>query len=445
MKEEVETKLHTDALQIILEGIRAADPYDAVKGVLTFKDNVLKVKGEKFEVKGKLYLVGFGKAAFKMSKAALDVLGDIVERGVVSIPKGYKIDQVLEKVEIVYAGHPKPDSESVLAGKKVLELAEKAGENDIILVLISGGGSALMEYPVENVTLDDIASTSIMLMNAGADIYELNTVRKHLSKIKGGQLAKAIYPATTISLIISDVVGDRIDMIASGPTAPDPTTFRDAWYVIEKYKLVDKIPRAARDYLEKGVKNLAPETPKVEDPIFEKVHNFVIASNITSLTKMRDKARELGYNTLILSSMIQGEAREVAKVIAALALEVRKTGNPVRPPAVILAGGETTVTVRGSGKGGRNQELALSAALQIKGVEGVVIASVGSDGIDGPTDAAGAIVDGYTIVKADDLGIDARKFLENNDSYNFFKAVGGHIETGYTGTNVNDFIISIIV
>lgn len=441
----IENKLHTDALQIVLEGIRAADPEEAVARSLKLENGKLRVSTSLFDLKGKLYLVGFGKAAYKMAKAALEVLGEIVEEGVISIPKGFKVEEELENVDIVFSGHPKPDTGSIEAGKRILKLAEQAGEHDIVLVLISGGGSALMEYPVEGVSLDDIAYTSILLMNSGADIYELNTVRKHLSRVKGGQLAKAIFPATTISLIISDVVGDRVDMIASGPTAPDPTTFQDAWFIMEKYRLIEKIPNSVRSYLERGLRGEVPETPKEGDPIFRKVYNHIIASNIASLRKMKKKAEEMGYNSLILTSMIQGEAREVGKVIAALALEVKKTGNPVTPPAVILAGGETTVTVKGSGKGGRNQELALSAAIQIKDGEGIVVASVGSDGIDGPTDAAGAIVDGYTVVKAYEQGLNAIKYLENNDSYTFFKKVGGLVETGYTGTNVNDFIVVIVV
>ncbi|RLE64798.1 MAG: glycerate kinase [Thermoprotei archaeon] len=440
----METRLHTDALQIILEGIRAADPEEAVRKALKFKNGKLKVGTKVFDLKGKLYLVGFGKAAYKMAKAASEVLEKIIEKGIISIPKGFKIEKKLENIEIIFSGHPKPDSGSIEAGKKILELANEAGENDIVLILISGGGSALMEYPVEGVSLDDIANTTILLMNSGADIYELNTVRKHLSRVKGGQLAKAIFPATTISLIISDVVGDRIDMIASGPTAPDPTTFQDAWFVLEKYHLLERVPNSVRLYLKKGLKGEASETPKKEDPIFKKVYNHIVASNITSLEKMREKAEKLGYNTLILTSMIQGEAKEVGKVIAALALEAKKTGYPINPPAVILAGGETTVTVKGSGKGGRNQELALSAAIQIKGINGVVIASVGSDGIDGPTDAAGAIVDGFTVIKAENQGMNVIKYLDDNNSYTFFKKVGGLIETGYTGTNVNDFIIAII-
>ncbi|RLE76278.1 MAG: glycerate kinase, partial [Thermoprotei archaeon] len=425
--------------------IRAADPEEAVTRSLKLENGKLRVNTNLFDLKGKLYLVGFGKAAYKMAKAALEVLGEIVEKGVISIPKGFKVEEELENVDIVFSGHPKPDAGSIEAGKKILKLAEQADEHDVVLVLISGGGSALMEYPVEEVSLDDIAYTSILLMNSGADIYELNTVRKHLSRVKGGQLAKAIFPATTISLIISDVVGDRVDMIASGPTAPDPTTFQDAWFIMEKYRLIEKIPSNVRSYLERGLRGEVPETPKEGDPIFRKVYNHIIASNIASLRKMKKKAEEIGYNSLILTSMIQGEAREVGKVIAALALEVKKTGNPVKPPAVILAGGETTVTVKGSGKGGRNQELALSAAIQIKDSEGIVVASVGSDGIDGPTDAAGAIVDGYTVVKAYEQGLNAIKYLENNDSYTFFKKVGGLVETGYTGTNVNDFIVVIVV
>jgi glycerate-2-kinase len=281
-------------------------------------------------------------------------------------------------------------------------------------------------------------------MRAGADIFELNTVRKHLSKIKGGWLARHLQPAACLTLMISDVVGDRMDTIASGPTVPDPTTFEDALGVLSKYGLREKVPRSVIEYLEAGREGRAPETPKPGDPIFSRVFNRIVASNRISLEAMAEKARSMGYNVLVLTSMLEGEAREVGRVVASIAKEIRSSGRPVLPPAVVLLGGETTVTVRGSGVGGRNQELALSAAIAIRGWDRIAILSIGSDGRDGPTDVAGAVVDGFTYEKALSLGLKPEEFLERNDSYSFFKQVGGHVTTGYTGTNVNDFVIIVV-
>lgn len=432
------------ALALILEGIRAADPRSAVRRCLRYSSGVLKILGEEVKVRGRIFVIGAGKATGGMATAVEEILQGAVERGVISVPEELAAELSLKRIEVVGATHPKPSQKSVEAGRKIVEIAREASEDDLVIGLISGGGSALMEYPAKGLTIDDISLTSTQLMKAGADIFELNTVRKHLSLLKGGWLAKHAYPARLVALMISDVVGDRLDTIASGPTVPDPTTFSDAKRVIERYSLIDKLPRPVIDYIEMGVRGEAPETPKPGDKIFEKVTNRVVASNIISLTSMSKKAGELGYRAVILTSMLEGEAREVGKVLASIAKEVTKTGNPVSPPVVILAGGETTVTVRGRGRGGRNQELALSAAIQIRGIDGVAIASVGSDGIDGPTDAAGAVVDGETVPKAERLGLDPFRFLDDNNSYEFFKAVGGHVKTGYTGTNVNDLIAIVI-
>ncbi len=445
--DEITENARMAALTLVLEGIRAADPYRAVKSFLSLRDGELLLGGEKsLPLTGKVYVVGGGKATGGMAKAAEEVLGELVAGGVISVPEELapKVSGELSKVEVVGATHPRASEKSVEAGRRIVEVARKAGEGDIVLALISGGGSALMEYPAEGVSIDDIGEVSIQLMKAGADIFELNTVRKHLSRFKGGWLAKHAYPATVVTLMISDVVGDRMDTIASGPTVPDPTTFSDAHRVLERHGLLDKAPRSVVEYIEKGLKGLVPETPKPGDPIFERVHNHIVASNILSLKAMEKKAKSLGYSTLVLTSMLEGEAREVGKVAAALAREVPRTGHPLEAPAVILAGGETTVTVRGHGKGGRNQELALSAAIKIRGLRGVAIAAVGSDGRDGPTDAAGAVVDGYTVEKALKMGVNPDDYLDNNDSYGFFSRVGGHVKTGYTGTNVNDFLVIVV-
>jgi hydroxypyruvate reductase len=309
---------------------------------------------------------------------------------------------------------------------------------DLLIVLISGGASALLPAPVEPITLSDKQQTTDLLLRAGADITELNTVRKHLSALKGGNLAALAYPATTISLVLSDVIGDRLDVIGSGPTVPDSSTFSDAFAVIQKYKLTRRIPKAVRRRLEAGAAGKAPETPKPGDPLFRNVHNVVIGSNRLSLEAAAGQAKALGYRTLILSSTMQGEAREVARVHAQILREVHLSGHPLRRPACILSGGETTVTVTGSGKGGRNQEFALAAAIDIAGLNDALVLSAGTDGTDGPTDAAGAIATGDTVKRAAALGLDARKHLCTNDAYPFFDALCDLIRTGPTGTNVMD-------
>jgi len=435
------------ALTLVLDGIRAADPYRAVRDYLNVSEGRLLLgDGTEVPLRGRVYVVGGGKATGGMARAAEDVLGRHIAGGVISVPEEIveSVEEGLARVDVVGATHPRASEKSVEAGRRIVEVAKSAGEDDVVLALISGGGSALMEYPVEGVTIDDIGEVSIQLMKAGADIVELNTVRKHLSRLKGGWLAKHAYPATVVTLMISDVVGDRMDTIASGPTVPDPTTFADAYRVLEKRGVLGKAPPSVVDYIDKGVKGLVPETPKPGDPVFERVHNRIVASNVLSLKAMKAKAEKLGYRALILTSMLEGEAREVGKVAAAIAREIQRTGHPGEPPYVVLAGGETTVTVRGNGRGGRNQELALSAAIKIAGTRGIAIAAVGSDGRDGPTDAAGAVVDGYTVEKAREMGLDPDEFLENNDSYGFFERVGGHVKTGYTGTNVNDFLVIVV-
>ena len=441
---ELSDRARKTASVLILEGLAAADPYKAVKRALKLEDKALVVKGKCIPVTGRVYVVGAGKATGGMAVAAEEVLGDLIAEGAIALPEEIVGKYELKRIKVMGSTHPRPSDKSVAAGREIVSIARRASEGDVVLALFSGGGSALMEFPVEGVSINDIMVVSDSLMKAGADIFELNTVRKHLSKIKGGWLAKHAYPATVVCLMISDVVGDRMDTIASGPTVPDPTTFEQAAEVLKRRGLWDKMPSAARSYIEKGLRSEVPETPKPGDPIFNRVHNVVVASNIESLRAMKTKAESLGYNALILTSLLEGEAREVGRVAAAIAKEVRRTGNPISPPAVILAGGETTVTVRGKGRGGRNQELALAAAICIEGVEGVAIAAVGSDGRDGPTEVAGAIVDGYTVARAKKAGLDPLKFLDDNNSYEFFKAVGGHVETGYTGTNVNDFLVIVV-
>ncbi|MHA1833599.1 MAG: glycerate kinase type-2 family protein, partial [Candidatus Baldrarchaeia archaeon] len=392
-----------------------------------------------------IYVLGGGKASGLMAEAIEEILGDKITSGIINVLKGTEKMVKTKKIKINGATHPIPGEEGVNSTKAMLEIARKAGKDDLIIALISGGGSALMPCPADPVTLEDKKTVTNLLLKCGATINEINVVRKHLSEFKGGQLAKTAYPATLVNLIISDVVGDPLDIIASGPTVPDSSTFQDAYNVLKKYNLLNKIPENIKKRIQLGLSGKIEETPKPGDKIFRNVHNILIASNRTACIAAVKKARELGINSMLLSTYIEGEARHVGAVLAGLAKEIHNYDTPIKKPAVIVCGGETTVTVVGNGKGGRNQELALGSALKISGLNGIVIASVGTDGKDGTSDAAGAIVDGQTLKRAQKLGLDATKYLANNNSYMFFKKLGDAIFTGTTGTNVNDLIIIVVL
>jgi hydroxypyruvate reductase/glycerate 2-kinase len=313
----------------------------------------------------------------------------------------------------------------------------------LIVTLISGGGSALLVAPQDGISLADKQRTTSLLLNAGADIGELNTVRKHLSRVKGGRLAEAAFPATVVSLILSDVIGDRLDVIASGPTAADPTTFGEALGILERYRLSEEVPPPAMELLRRGNRGDSPETPKAGSPFLDRVENIIVGSNRQALEAAARAALELGFTVEILSAELSGEAREVGRQLAHQALTAARSKNG-NAGLCLLSGGETTVTVRGQGKGGRNMELALAFAIEIEGQPGITLLSAGTDGTDGPTDAAGAIVDGKTVARAREKGLDPREYLDNNDSYTFFKTCGGLFITGATGTNVMDLQIVLI-
>jgi glycerate-2-kinase len=327
----------------------------------------------------------------------------------------------------------------------MLEIAEKANGDDLVIVLISGGGSSLMPLPREGVLLRDKQEITDRLLKSGANITEINTVRKHLSCFKGGWLAKAAYPATILNLVISDVVGDSLESIASGPTVPDSTTFIDARRVLQRYDLWEKTPESVRGLISEGEKGSLEETPKADDACFEKVNSVVLGNCRSATLAALQHLQSEGLNALLLSSSLEGEAKAAGTLLSSVVKEIAASGNPVAKPAGIVVGGETVVTVRGKGSGGRNQELALSAALGLQGVEGAVVASVSTDGVDGPTDAAGAIVDEQTVNRAKRLGLDPVQFLAENDSYSFFTKLGDLIVTGPTGTNVNDISLIIVV
>jgi glycerate-2-kinase len=348
------------------------------------------------------------------------------------------------RIEFNPATHPVPSQHGCQGVRNMLKLVGHPSRDDLLICLISGGGSALMPLPAKGLSLPDKQKTTQLLIKSGARIDEINTVRKHLSEIKGGRLAEKLYPATVVSLIVSDVVGDRLDSIASGPTVPDSTTYTDAYNVLNERKLWDRIPRLVRNHIREGRNGRLPETPKEGSKIFKRVHNFLIGTNMESCKAAARALERRGYRTLILSTRIQGEASDVGKVVAAIASSIREKQLPITAPAAIVAGGETTVTVHGNGLGGRNQELVLSAALSIRGLPRTLVSSIGTDGMDGPTRAAGAVADGSTVERGLRRGLDANTYLRENNSHEFFKQLKDLIVTGPTGTNVNDIVVAIV-
>ncbi len=435
--------------RVFYDAIRALDSYETVK---VHGRHIRTIyHGGKFE---RLLVIGFGKAAYSMVRAMIDELGELINRGVLITKYGHLDNSILSIKESRYlhpipssfsifeAGHPVPDEEGLKGTEEAVRLLKEADEHTLVLCLISGGGSSLLVSPIEGVTLREKQVITEMLLRSRADIYELNTVRKHISKVKGGRLVEIAYPATVFSLILSDVIGDRIDVIASGPTAPDETTFNDALLVLEKYRLMDKAPKGIINVIDKGAKGLLTETPKEGDKIFENVKNIVIGSNKIVLEAAKKRVEDLGFYAEIISSEFSGEARHVGRQLADIARS--RQSRPSKPFNCLISGGETTVTVKGNGMGGRNMELALSFAMQIEGIEGITLLSAGTDGTDGPTDAAGAVVDGETVKKAKAMGLNPIEYLNNNDSYNFFKKIDGLFITGPTGTNVMDVQIIAI-
>jgi len=437
--------LRKHANEIFQHVLSTLDPEQLVKKKVSIHDSTLLVEKREYSLNNyeNIYVVGGGKACAPMAKAMEELLGDKIDNGIIVVKYNHGLP--LKRIETVEASHPIPDENGMRGTSDILRLLSKTSEKDLIICLISGGGSALLVQPHKEITLQGIQITSAELLACGATIDEINTVRKHLSSIKGGQLAKAAYPSTLITLILSDVVGDPMDIIASGPTVPDESTFEDAYAIIQKYSLEEKILNGVCGFLRSGKMGEIEETPEHGNKIFDNTQNVIVGSNKIALEAAEKRAREMGYNTIILSSLVKGESREAAKFFAAIVKEVSRTGTPVPRPACIIAGGETTVTIKGEGKGGRNQEFALSAAMEIEGYEGVVILSAGTDGTDGPTDATGSTVDFNTCKDArEKFRLNPEEFLSRNDSYHFFKKTGEHIITGPTMTNVMDIMMSLI-
>jgi len=428
------------ARRIFRAALAAADPAQAVLRHVTLTNGVL-IAGRKryrLDAYSNIFVIGAGKAGASMARAVEKLLGKRIRGGLINVKYGHV--SRLRHIQLNEAGHPVPDRQGELGAARIAEMARAAGPQDLVICLISGGASALLPLAAPPVTLADKQRTTQLLLDCGANIHEMNCIRKHISQVKGGQLARLAYPATVLTLILSDVIGDDLDVIGSGPTVPDRSTFADASAILSKYVLLDRIPPSVRERLAGN----ADETPKPGDKIFDKVQNMIVGSNRLAVDAAVVQARALGYRTMVLSTFIEGETSDVARVHAAVAKEIRASGQPLKPPACVISGGETTVTIRGNGLGGRNQEFALAAAIDIAGMEDVVIASIGTDGTDGPTDAAGAIADGATVARAEAAGIRAVDSLANNDAYHFFEPLNGLIKTGPTGTNVADIRIVLV-
>ncbi len=438
-------QLQDTAKAIFLAAIKAVDPEECVNRRLQLTGMDLSIGKDVYPLAtiGKLYLVGIGKAAAAMAHAVEELLGDRIDDGLIITKYGHGV--ALKHCRLLEAGHPVPDDNGVAATAALLDLVVRATPDDLILCLISGGGSALCPAPAAGITLADKQATTSLLLASGATIHEINTIRKHLSSIKGGRLCRAANGAHLVSLILSDVIGDDLDIIASGITAPDPSTFGDCLVILSRYQLLEKVPKAVRRHLAAGIEGLTDETPKPGDPIFTRVRNSIIGSSADALAAAAAKAKEFGFRPLIVTSTLQGEARDAARELCGIALNSLRSRNPEQPPTCLLAGGETTVTLRGKGLGGRNMELALAAAVELAGTPGIQLLSAGTDGTDGPTDAAGAFADGSTVDRAKALQFSPSQHLAANDSYNFFAPLGDLFITGPTRTNVMDLVIFLVV
>jgi glycerate 2-kinase len=431
------------ALNCLESALYSVDPNRIIKSRVHLRNSALRIDQYSFDLRKfkHVYVVGGGKASGSMAVALEQILEDRITCGLVNVPK--KDKNRTKIISLHEASHPIPDESGVAGTRRMLKIAEQAEEHDLVICLISGGGSSLMPLPRGRISIADKKKLTEALLRSGATINEINAVRKHISDFKGGWLAKKAYPATILNLILSDVVGDPLDSIASGPTVPDSTTFKDAIKVLQKYGLWSMAPSSIKRVLNDGEKGLIPETPKAQDEALTKAYNVIVGNNRSASLAARESLRKAGLNTLLLTATLEGEARQAGIVLATIAREVCASGNPVPKPAGLVAGGETTVTVTGKGLGGRNQEIALAASPKLSSLDSVVIASLTTDGVDGPTDAAGAIADGKTLVRAAQSGLAPEHFLLENDSYHFFEKLGDLVFTGPTGTNVND--VSVIV
>jgi glycerate 2-kinase len=433
-------KIREDLLEILEYALEASLPEAAIKKTVRLKDDRLKIANENLSLSkiNNIFVVGSGKATYRMAKTLNDILGDKIKKGVITINESSKKD--IGKIRVIKAGHPIPSEEGIKGANEILSLLEEAKEKDLVIALISGGGSALLAAPLKNISLSDLQKTNELLLASGASIKEINIIRKHISKIKGGKLSRASYPADVISLIISDVVGDDLSTIASGPTVGDDTTFQQAYDILEKYYLTERIPFPVLNILKEGIEGDIPETPSPEDKVLSTTLNKIILSNARTLESAQKKAKQLGYNTSILSSKMEGKAEKVGFFHGEIAREVTLSGIPIKPPAVILSGGESVVVLDEIGKkeGGPNQECVIGFAEKIGSSKKIAFLAVDTDGKDGYSEFAGGIIGG-NLTKLDTEEI--KKALSEHSSSDFFRKIGGGIITGETGTNVNDLRI----
>jgi len=442
-------KYANDVITIVKCGLISVDSYSCIKNSFSFNYPILSISTKSlkktiYNIKNynRLIVTGAGKASAPMVKAIEEILGNYISNGHIIVKYGHST--TLKYVNCIEAGHPIPDSNGIKGTKKVINLLRSADRGDLVIFVLTGGASSLLVQPYRSVSLKDLQKFNRIIISCGAEIKEINTIRKHISLIKGGNLSKIVYPANMLCIVISDVIGDYIDVIGSGPTAPDKSTFKDSCKIIEKYKIKEKIPKSIKKHLLKGCRGEISENPKNNDKIFDRVNNFIIANNKIAINECIRKAISLGYNTKIIGSSLSNSTKHTAKKFIDFYKKIENGTIPLKKPAFIIAGGEPYVKVKGNGIGGRNQELALEFAIKSKDIKNVVFMSLGTDGTDGPTDAAGAVVSYETLDEAKKMNIDPISYLKNNDSNTFFNKVGGIIETGPTNTNVMDIMIMIV-
>ncbi len=427
--------------RVMAAALNAADPAVAIRRSLHREGNALHADGFTWQPAegGRIYLVAAGKASVPMAEAGIDVSGEWLYAGIVITKRGQAPSEALHpRVRLCEASHPVPGEDGAQATRRIRALLSKTRPGDLVLALISGGGSALMTAPAPGISLAALQNLTRRLLACGADIREINCLRKHLDTVKGGGLARWAAPADILTLILSDVIGSPLDAIASGPTVPDPTTFRDALAILRRHGLVEETPPEILARLRRGAAGEIPETGKEADPIFKGARNLIVGDNPLAARAALKQAETEGFHSLLLTTALQGEAREAGRFLAAILGETARSGNPLPRPACLVAGGETTVTLRGEGLGGRNQELALGAVRGLAGLPGLALVSLATDGGDGPTDAAGAVVTGETLARARQAGLSPDDFLRRNDSYRFFETLGDLLKPGPTQTNVND-------
>ena len=432
-------------LEILQAGLTAVDPAAAVQRALQREGDILTVGNRRYDLSTyrRVFVLGAGKAGAPMTQAVEAVLGERISGGLVVVKTDHS--GPTERVRIVEASHPTPDAAGVVAGREILALAGNANADDLVIALISGGGSALLVSPAEGLSLADLQGLTASLLACGATINEMNCLRKHCSGVKGGQLARAVAPATLITLVLSDVIGSPLDVIASGPTVPDSSTWADAWALVEKYDLAGKLPPAIVARLQAGLRGEIPDTPDGSDPVFAYSQTVVVADSFLAAQAAKGAAEERGYRCLLLTTFLDGDAAGAGRLLAALAKEVQISGNPLPAPACLLLGGETTVQLGSNpGQGGRNQEVALAAGLALQGSQGITIVSLATDGTDGPTDSAGAMADGGTVARGAAAGLSAADHLRRHDAYPYLVASHDLLRTGPTQTNVNDLLFVFV-